>query len=223
MNAAIIFIVDVCAQSCLTLCDPIDCSLPGSSVHGDSPGKNSGQGCHFLLQGIFPTQGQNPHLHLLHWQADFFISLPPGKPIIFISIRKNEIMTNWWQIEFWPEKEIIQTLNLAWLSDRMTNFISFPRIVLVLKLRNLTVWEPLSSGPLLTLFPKEITKHQKQFIADTLNHLPWEQQHKNINMVDKTDKPFEDYSNKIRCILWLFRNVYIDQLSQTSSWKSLIV
>ena len=131
-------------------------------------------------------------------------------------------MTNWWQIEFWPEKEIIQTLNLAWLSDRMTNFI-FPRIVLVLKLRNLTVWEPLSSGPLLTLFPKEITKHQKQFIAETLNHLPWEQQHKNINMVDKTDKPFEDYSNKICCILWLFRNVYIDQLSQTSSWKSLIV
>ena len=33
------------AQSCLTLCDPLDCSLPGSSVHGDSPGKNTGVGC----------------------------------------------------------------------------------------------------------------------------------------------------------------------------------
>ena len=36
----------VCAhlvtQSCQTLCDPVDCSLPGSSVHGDSPGKNTG-------------------------------------------------------------------------------------------------------------------------------------------------------------------------------------
>ena len=32
------------------------------------PGKNTGVGCHFLLQGIFLTQGLNPHL--LHWQAD---------------------------------------------------------------------------------------------------------------------------------------------------------
>ena len=31
------------AQSCLTLCDPMDCSMPGSSVHGDSPGKNTGE------------------------------------------------------------------------------------------------------------------------------------------------------------------------------------
>ena len=40
------------AQSCLILCDPVDCSPPGSSVHGDSPGKNPGVGCHALLQGI---------------------------------------------------------------------------------------------------------------------------------------------------------------------------
>ena len=45
--------------SCPTLCDPMDCSPPGSSVHGDSPGKNTGVGCHALLQGIFPTQGSN--------------------------------------------------------------------------------------------------------------------------------------------------------------------
>jgi len=41
---------------------PMDCSLLGSSVHGDSPGKNTGLGCHALLQGIFPTQGLNPDL-----------------------------------------------------------------------------------------------------------------------------------------------------------------
>ena len=45
-----------CTQLCLTLSNPIDCSLPGFSVHGDSPGKNTGVGCHDLLQGIFPTR-----------------------------------------------------------------------------------------------------------------------------------------------------------------------
>ena len=49
-------------QLCLTFCDPVDCSLSGSSVHGDSPGRNSGVGSHALLQGIFPTQGWNPCL-----------------------------------------------------------------------------------------------------------------------------------------------------------------
>ena len=41
-------------QSCPPLFDPMDCSLSGSSVHGDSPGKNTGEGCHALLEGIFP-------------------------------------------------------------------------------------------------------------------------------------------------------------------------
>ena len=55
------------AQYCLTLCDPLDYNLPGSSVHGDSPGKNTGVGCHTLLQGIFPTQGLNPCLPHCRW------------------------------------------------------------------------------------------------------------------------------------------------------------
>ena len=41
---------------------PHGCSLPGLSVLGDTPGKNTGVGCHFLLQGIFQTQGSNPGL-----------------------------------------------------------------------------------------------------------------------------------------------------------------
>ena len=62
----------VCAQSCLTLCDPLDCSPPGSSVHGIFPARSTWAGCHFLFQGIFPTQGLNPRLLcLLHWQADY--------------------------------------------------------------------------------------------------------------------------------------------------------
>ena len=51
------------SQSCLTLCDPMDCSLPGSSIHGIFPGKIIGVGCYFLLQEIFITQGLNPCLH----------------------------------------------------------------------------------------------------------------------------------------------------------------
>ena len=41
---------------------PMHCSRPGSSVHGDSLGKNTGVGFHALLQGIFPTQGSKPDL-----------------------------------------------------------------------------------------------------------------------------------------------------------------
>ena len=68
------------SQSYPTLCDSSDCNSPGSSVHGDSPGKNTGVGSHALLQGIFPTQGSNPGLphdrwifyHLCHlWTNSF--------------------------------------------------------------------------------------------------------------------------------------------------------
>jgi len=45
----------------------MDCSPSGSSVRGDAPGKNTGVGCHALLQGIFPTQGLNPGLLYCRW------------------------------------------------------------------------------------------------------------------------------------------------------------
>ena len=66
------------AQSHLTLCDPTDCSQPGSSVHGDFPGKNTGVGCHSLLQGIFPTQGSN--LGLLHCGQILYCLSHQGSP-----------------------------------------------------------------------------------------------------------------------------------------------
>jgi len=60
-------------QSCPILCDPMDCSLPGSSV--------TGVGFYALLQGIFPTQGLNPCLLChLHWQVGSLPLAPPGKP-----------------------------------------------------------------------------------------------------------------------------------------------
>ena len=68
-------------QSCLTLCNPLDCSPPGSSVHVDSPGRNTGVGCHALLQGVFSTQGSNLLLLLSLWQAGSLPLAPPGKPL----------------------------------------------------------------------------------------------------------------------------------------------
>ena len=137
--------VSVAAQLCLTLCDPMDCSPPGSSVHGilqarilkntwlpcpspeesshprvsqtagrfftvwasrfssvwlfvnyewhpahllcpwDSPGKNTGLGSHFLLQGIFPTQESNlSFLSLWHCGVGSLPLVPPEKPLYIV-------------------------------------------------------------------------------------------------------------------------------------------
>ena len=59
------YIIYVClvTQSCLTLCDPMGCSLLGSSVHGDSPGKNTGVGCHALLIHIYIYM--YTHIHIV--------------------------------------------------------------------------------------------------------------------------------------------------------------
>ena len=61
---------------CLTLCNPMNYSLPGFFLHGDSPGKNTGVGCHDLLQGIFLTKGSNPCL--LYGRVG---SLPLAQPL----------------------------------------------------------------------------------------------------------------------------------------------
>ena len=57
------------AQSCPILCDPIDCSPPGSSVHRNSPGKNTGVGCHVLLQG---SSQPGDRTQLFHIAGGFF-------------------------------------------------------------------------------------------------------------------------------------------------------
>ena len=90
------------AQSCPTLCDHMNCSLPGSSVHGDSPGKNTGVGCHALLQGIFPAQGSNPGLP--QCRQMLLPSEPPGKPThVASSPRPSDTCT---QVFFCPDPPI---------------------------------------------------------------------------------------------------------------------
>ena len=68
----------IVTQSCSTLCDTMDCSPPGSSDHGYSSGKNTGMGCHALLQGIFPTQGSN--LVLPHCRRSLYHLRHQGSP-----------------------------------------------------------------------------------------------------------------------------------------------
>ena len=78
-----------CCSVAKSFSDAMDCSPPGSSVHGAFPGKNTGVGCHFLLQGIFPIPGSN--LCLLHWQAN---SLPVSlqrSPTISHSVQFSSI------------------------------------------------------------------------------------------------------------------------------------
>ena len=68
----------------LLLVTPMDCSPPGSSVRGDSPGKNTGMGCHAFLQGIFPTQRSN--LGLPHCGGRFCIAEQPWKPPVLFKV-----------------------------------------------------------------------------------------------------------------------------------------
>ena len=84
------------AQLCLIFCDPMGHSLPGSSVHGDSPGKNSGVGCHALLQGIVPTQGSNPCL--LYGRQILYHLSHQGRPILdsFIVVQVNQCNSLWY-------------------------------------------------------------------------------------------------------------------------------
>ena len=79
------------AQSCPTLSDLMDLSLPGFSIHGDSPGKNSGVGCHALLQGIFPTQGLNPGL--LHCRQILYGLSHQGSPLCTGGQPVSNVMT----------------------------------------------------------------------------------------------------------------------------------
>ena len=72
-------------QPCLTFYNPMGCNPPRLLCPWDSPGKNAGVGCHFLLQRIFLAMASNPCLlHLLNWQAGSLTLASPGKPSVII-------------------------------------------------------------------------------------------------------------------------------------------
>ena len=81
-------------QLCLIFCDPMDCSLPGSSVNGDSPGKNTGVDCCALLQRIFPAQESNRGLlncrQILYQLLPGFSSVQFSRSVVSNSLRPHE-------------------------------------------------------------------------------------------------------------------------------------
>ena len=101
-------------QLCLTLCDAMDCSPPGSSAHVASPGKNTRVGCHALLQGIFPTQGWNPGL------------LPCRQVFTFgNSFRWSKLSTFFFFLSSW-----ITEKNIFWLYLTYSHKTCFPWAVI---------------------------------------------------------------------------------------------
>ena len=87
---AVCVCVCVCFQSCLTFCNPKDYSPTRLLCPWNFPDKNTGVGCHFLLQGFFLTQGWNPHLlNPLHWQVDSLPLNHQGNPLIWIFLSQR--------------------------------------------------------------------------------------------------------------------------------------
>ena len=80
----------VCCELCCCVCSVVSDSLQPRGLQParllcpwDAPGKNTGVGCHALLQGIFLIQGLNSDpLCLLHWQAGSLPLASPGKPTV---------------------------------------------------------------------------------------------------------------------------------------------
>ena len=121
-------------QFCPTLCHPMDCSPTGSSVHRDSPGKNTGVGCHALLQGIFPTLGLN-------------LSLPHCRRIIYV----------------WASREVHLYLKLYPIASVFLKKTNIDSVQSEWLMRNkiLRVHFQISSGCSVSYKVKEIVKYQE--------------------------------------------------------------
>ena len=109
----------VCAQLCPVLCDPMDCTPPGSSVHGIFPGKNTGAGCHFLPQGISPP-GDHTQVSCVSCIAGrlFTIELH-GKMLIFTDSQISTRTRGWSHIRSVLSCALPRTLQAVGMSENM--------------------------------------------------------------------------------------------------------
>ena len=127
MNIKVVDYISKCAlQLCPTLCDPMDCSLPVSSVHGIHHARiPEWIAMPSSREQIFLTQGLNPCLrHLLHWQVGSFPQGPPGEP--FILLQMTEIVPPYTQAllpcHLFTQKRwslFLLPLNLGWHWDHL--------------------------------------------------------------------------------------------------------
>ena len=137
------------AQSYLTLCDLIDCSLPGLSIHRDSPGKTTGVGYHALLKGSFLILGSNPGLPHCRWIL-YHLS-HQGNPrkntrvVAYPFSRGSSQPRNWTRVSCiagrffnnWTTREIyIFYLKETWLFQKYQCVISI--VVFILKSKNIS-------------------------------------------------------------------------------------
>ena len=134
------------AHLCPTLWDPMRCSLPGSLVHGDSPGKDTGVGCHALFQGFVPTQKWNPgHCRQILYGLSHQESPRVLECVLYPFDKESSWPRNWTRVSCiasrfftrWATKE---ALFVAWESViGMDSRVKFTRIINLDKL-------PLSSA-----------------------------------------------------------------------------
>ena len=127
--------VCVCVRACVCSHSAMSNSLrphglyspPGSSIHGDSPGKNTGVGCRALVQGIFPTQRSNPGLprcrRILDWVSH------QGSPLGFESSPEQHGLSSRFELSS------IHSFSIASSTPRESNSARDPLLVRVLPLQ----------------------------------------------------------------------------------------
>ena len=108
--------VCVLVISRVQLCNPMDCNLQSSSCPLNSPGKNTGVGCHFLLQGIFLTQRSNPGQSDHCRQIPYHLSYK-GSPYIYTN---THTYTQLWLIHVVVWQKSIQYCKaiILWLKKK---------------------------------------------------------------------------------------------------------
>ena len=126
------------AQSCSTLCDPADCSPPGSSVHEDSPGKNNGAGHHPLLQGISPP-GDWTWVSCIGRQLSYHWAVREVMQEHDLSWRDGAHFSQVWGKRFWSNRTACFHVLRALVWYKSGNFWSPPAFLLA---DILLLWSP---------------------------------------------------------------------------------
>ena len=148
-------VVCLFAHSCPTLQDPMDCSLPGSSVHGHSPGKKNRMSCLALLPGVFPIQGWNRGLP--HCRQILYHLSQQGSPRILerviypfsrgstqprhqtgVSCTAGGFFTNW---DTWEVIQAYSVLNVSSVFKEPAFELRTPKLLVILQ-GNTSCWVP---------------------------------------------------------------------------------